>query len=292
MGVAADWAKGDYMTQRTKFAEQYGPWALVTGASSGIGAEFVRRLAAEGFNVALAARRGNLLQALAKDVTLKFGIATRCVVVDLSDETAIDALDAQLRDLDVGLVISNAGTGQPGHFLGQDHREQLVRFRLNALSHFNIAYTFGERFARRGRGGLILGGAMGAAHGIPFAATDAGSKALVQSLGESLHIELKRKRIQVMTLIVPPTQTAIITKFGLDPADMLMKPMSVEQCVSEALRHFKQGQSLSLPGTLNRVFSGMIPTRIMRVMMGKMIELTLAKIEKRKAHASKLEMTP
>ena len=94
---------------------------------------------------------------------------------------------------------------------------------------------------------------MGAAHGIPFSATDAGCKALVQSLGKSLHVELKRKRIQVMTLVVPPTQTAIIEKFGLDPADMPMKPMSVEQCVTEALRHFKQGRSLSLPGKLNQI---------------------------------------
>jgi short-subunit dehydrogenase len=275
------------MRTPSRFAKQFGPWALVTGASSGIGAEFVRQLAAEGFNVALAARRGNLLQTIAEDVARNFGIATRCVVVDLSEESAIDTLDAQLRDLDVGLVVSNAGTGQPGHFLGQDHREQLVRFRLNALSHLNIAYTFGERFAQRGGGGLILGGAMGAAHGIPFAATDAGSKALVQSLGESLHVELKRKHIRVMTLVVPPTNTAIITRFGLDPADMPMKPMGVEQCVTEALRHFKQGRSLSLPGALNRFFAGIMPTKIMRILMAKMIEQTLAKNAKREAHAAR-----
>lgn len=132
---------------------------------------------------------------------------------------------------------------------------------------------------------MILGGAMGAALGIPFSSCDAGSKALVQSLGKSPHIELKRKRIQVMTLVGPPTNTAIITKFELDPADMPMKPMSVEQCVSEALRHFKQGRSLSLPGALNRLLSQIVPTGVIQVMMGKMIEQTLAKDDKRDGRA-------
>jgi uncharacterized protein len=265
------------MTKRSKFAEQYGPWAIVTGASSGIGAEFARQLAAEGVNVILAARRGELLRTVADDLERDCGIETRCVVVDLSEESGVDTLSAEVRDLDIGLVVSNAGTGQPGHFLEQDHREQLNRFRLNALSHLNVAHAFGGRLAQRGNGGLILGGAMGAAQGIPFSACDAGSKALVQSLGESLHVELKRKGIQVMTLVVPPTDTAIIRKFGLDPADMPMKPMSVKQCVSEAMRHFKQGRSLSLPGALNRLLARIVPTGLMRVMMGKMIEQTLAR---------------
>jgi uncharacterized protein len=272
--------------RRDEFHKRYGPWALVTGASSGIGAEFVRQLAAEGFNLVLAARRGHMLQAVSQEVERRYDIATKCMVVDLSEETSVDVLDQQLRDIDIGLVVSNAGAGQPGHFLEQDRGEQLERFRLNALSHLNIAYAFGKRFTRRGGGGLLLGGAMGAAHGIPFAAIDAGSKALVQSLGESLHLELKRKHIQVMTLVVPPTNTAIITRFGLDPADMPMKPMNVEQCVSEALRHFRRGQSLSLPGTMNRFLSSIIPTKLMRVMMSKMIEQTLAKNAKRAARAA------
>lgn len=275
------------MPQLSKFAKKYGPWAVVTGASSGIGAEFARRLAAEGFNIALVARREKLLRSLAEEIERRSGVETRYAVVDLSEELAVDQLMAALDDLNVGLVVSNAGTGQPGHFLDQDHAEQLTRFRLNALSHLNIAYTFGGRLARRGGGGIILGGAMGAAQGIPFSACDAGSKALVQSLGESLHVELKRKHVQVMTLVVPPTNTAIIEKFGLDPSEMPMKPMSVEQCVSEALRHFAQGRSLSLPGALNRFFMGVMPTKAMRVMMGKMIEQTLAKGGKRNAYARK-----
>ena len=111
---------------------------------------------------------------------------------------------------------------------------------------------------------------------------------MVQSLGESLHIELKQKRIQVMTLVVPPTNTAIIEKFGLDPSEMPMKPMKpmgVEQCVSEAPLHFKQGRSLSLPGALNRFFMRVMPTKVIRILMGKMIEQTLAKGDKRRNYS-------
>lgn len=264
------------MQRRSISVKTYGPWALVTGASSGIGAEFVRQLAAGGFNIVLAARRKALLDELGADVAQCFGVETRTVVVDLSEEDAVERLGVAVGNLDIGLVVSNAGTGNPGHFLDQDHGEQLRLFRLNALSHLNIAHLFGRRLAHRGGGGLLLGGAMGAAHGIPFSANDAGAKALVQSLGQSLHVELKRHGIQVMTLVVPPTDTAIIEKFGLDPSTMPMKPMSTTQCVSEALRAFRRKNSLSLPGRINRIMSAVVPTSIMRVMMGKMIEQTLA----------------
>jgi len=265
------------MKRTSKFLRRYGPWALVTGASSGIGAEFARQLASEGFHIVLVARRDDLLRDLASELSRRFGVEARTVVVDLSEEGAVDRLGGAVDDLDIGLVVSNAGTGNPGHFLTQDHAEQLRLFRLNALSHLNIAHLFGRRLARRGGGGLLLGGAMGAAHGIPFSANDAGAKALVQSLGESLHVELRRQGVHVMTHVVPPTDTAIIRKFGLDPATMPMKPMSPTQCVSETLRAFRKKKSSFLPGRANRMLSAIIPTFIMRLMMGRMIEQALAK---------------
>jgi len=258
------------------FNATYGPWTLVTGASSGIGAEFARQLASQGLNVVLAARRKPLLDSLGEALKREFGIEARTVVVDLSQESAAATLEQATAHLNIGLVISNAGTGRPGRFLDENHEEQLSRFRLNALSHMNLAYLFGQRLTRRGRGGLILGGALGAIDGIPFMATDAAAKALVQSLGESLHVELGRQGIRVMTLVVPPTDTAIIAKFGLDPSSMPMKPMSTRQCVTEALRAFRKDQSSSIPGAVNRTMNGLIPARLKRAMMARMIERLLA----------------
>ncbi len=258
-------------------AKRFGPWALVTGASSGIGEEFARQLAASGLNVALAARRQSLLDGVGCELAQKFGVETRTVVVDLSEEDSVDRLAEAVHDLDIGLVVSNAGTGDPGDFLKHDRSKLLELFRLNALTHLNIAHHFGRRLVERGGGGILFGGAMGAAHGIPFMANDAGSKAYVQSLGESLHIELKRNRVNVTVLVVPPTDTAIIAKFGLDPATMLMKPMSTKRCVSEALWALQKNRSLCLPGQANRLMNALIPPSIARIMMGKMIEQTLAK---------------
>jgi uncharacterized protein len=265
------------MNRQAGLADKFGPWAIVTGASSGIGAEFARQLAGAGLNVVLAARREALLNELGRELERCFCIQTRTVVVDLSESGSVDRIGAAADELDIGLVVSNAGTGSPGSFLSEDRDELLRRFRLNTLAHLDIAHRFGPRLVLRGRGGLILGGAMGAAHGIPFMANDAGSKAFVQSLGESIHVELKRKGVHVTVLVVPPTDTAIIAKFGLDPAAMPLKPMSTRQCVSEALRAVQRNQSLCLPGAMNRLMSALVPVGVARAMMGKMIERTLAK---------------
>jgi short-subunit dehydrogenase len=264
------------MASGDDFSTTFGPWALVTGASSGIGKEFARQLALRGLNVVLAARRKTLLDNLADDLRQKFNIETRTVVVDLSHNGVVEPLARALAGLDIGLVISNAGTGDPGRLLEPDHEEQLARLRLTALSHFDIAHVFGKRLTLRGRGGMVLAGTMGAINGIPYMAIDAAAKAFVQSLGESLHIEFGRSGIRVMTLIVPSTDTTITAKFGFDPASMPMKPMSARGCVTEALQAFEGNQSSSFPGAVNRSMNGIVPSSLKRAMMAQMIERAIS----------------
>ena len=89
---------------------KFGPWAIVTGASSGIGKEFARQLAASGLNLVLVARRLPVLEEVGRGLAKEFGVAYRAVGVDLSDEGFLETLAEATRDLDVGLVISNAGS--------------------------------------------------------------------------------------------------------------------------------------------------------------------------------------
>src|SRR5258708_24543810 len=164
---------------------QFGPWALVTDASSGIGKEFARRIAASGINVVLVARRDALLAELGRAISREFGVQYRALAMDLSQEGFIAGLAGATNDLDIGLVVSNAGTPNPGDFLKLDRQLLQATLRLNTMAHLNIAHHFGRKLAEGRPGGLILLGAMGAEIGVPCMANDGGAKAYVHSLGEA-----------------------------------------------------------------------------------------------------------
>src|SRR5229473_6894929 len=244
--------------------ERFGPWALVTGASSGIGKEFARQIAAAGINVVLVARREALLAELGRAISQEFDVQYRALAMDLSQEGFIAGLADATDDLDIGLVVSNAGTGNPGEFLKLDRQLLQATLRLSTTAHLNISHHFGAKLAKRGRGGLILAGAMGAENGVPFMANDGAAKAYVHSLGEALHYEFKPLGVYVTVLAAGFTNTAVLEKFGLDPKTMPMKPLSVEQCVSEALSGLVNNRSRVVPGRLNRLMNALVPASLAR----------------------------
>jgi short-subunit dehydrogenase len=255
---------------------QFGPWALVTGASSGIGKEFVRQIAAAGINVVLVARRDALLAELGRAISQEFDVQYRALAMDLSQEGFIAGLADATHDIDIGLVVSNAGTANPGEFLKLDRHLLQATLRLNTMAHLDISHHFGAKLAKRRRGGLILVGAMGAENGIPRIANDGGAKAYVHSLGEALHYEFKPLGVYVTVLAVGITNTDVLEKFGFDPKTMPMKPMSVEQCVSEGLSGLLKNRSRIIPGRLNRIMNALVPASLARKMEADMIGKALA----------------
>jgi hypothetical protein len=254
---------------------QFGPWALVTGGSSGIGEEFARQIAASGINVVLVARRAAFLQSVGNGLTRDFGVAFRTIVADLSQDGFMEELVSRTADLDIGLVVSNAGVGSPGRFLDEDRNKMTALLKLSTLAHLDIAHYFGRRLAQRKRGGLLFVGAMGAERGVPYMADDAAAKAFVQSFSQALHVEFKPLRVNVTVLTPGPTQTAAIAQLGLNPQEMPMKPMSVEHCVREGLKALKANRSLMIPGRMNRIMNAVVPPSLVRTMMAKMFEKTL-----------------
>src|SRR6202023_529422 len=138
--------------------KRFGPWALVTGASSGIGKEFARQIAASGINIVLVARRESLLKEAGVEFSKRYGVEHRVVVLDVSREDFIGQLASATDDLDIGLVVSNAGTGNPGEFLKLDRQLLQATLRLSTMAHLDITHHFGAKLAKRMRGGLILAG--------------------------------------------------------------------------------------------------------------------------------------
>ncbi len=252
--------------------KRFGPWALITGASSGIGREFARQIAAAHIDVVLVGRRQALLGTLGAELLRDFGVEYRVVVADLSQEGFISGLADATRDLDIGLVISNAGSANPGRFLDKDREELAMTLRLSALAHAELALHFGPKLIARGTGGLLFVGAMAADTGAPFMAHDGGAKAYVQSLGLALHEEFKPRGIYVTVLAPGPTDTPAFDKFELDPKSMPIKPMRAEQAAAEGLKALAANRPVIIPGRMNRIMRALIPASVARPMLARMFE--------------------
>jgi short-subunit dehydrogenase len=252
-------------------AHQFGPWAVVTGASSGIGREFAHQIAAAGINVVLVARRLAMLQDLGAVLTQRHGVDYRAVGVDLSDSGMLTPIAEATADIDVGLLVSNAGAALPGPFVDSDLQAQRAILRLNTAAHLGLTHHFGERMARRGRGGIVLVSALGAMHGLPYMAHTAATKAYVTSLGAGLHVELAKHGVHVTVLHPGPTRTPVLTELGLDPEKMPIPPMKPNDCVDEALRALARNRARCIPGRINRVTAAVVPPAWTRSLMGRML---------------------
>jgi uncharacterized protein len=263
----------------------FGPWALITGASSGIGKEFARQLAASGLNLVLVARRLPLLEEIGHTLANDYGVDYRALALDLSEEGFLETLEAATRDLDIGLVVSNAGTATPGEFLSGDRSRLHQMVRLCVLAHLDLAHHFGGRLAARGRGGIILLSGMGASQGVPYMANDSATRAYVLTLGETLHVELKKHHVNVTVLLPGPTQTPLFDKIGLDANSTPVKPMTVEQCVSEGLAALSANRSSHLTGAVYRIMNRLMPRSLFREMNGNMLLKVLTHKQKQTGRA-------
>jgi uncharacterized protein len=254
----------------------FGPWALVTGASSGIGKEFARQLAASGLHVVLVARRRSALDELGDKLASEFGVQYRTVGVDLSEAHFLSTLEAATQDLDIGLVVSNAGTSMLGALVTRDSSEVQQSLRLNVEAHLDLAHHFGQRLAQRRRGGLLLTASTAGLQGIPFSAEYAAAKAYVLALGEGLHGELQQVGVHVTVLLPGATDTPMLAASGFDlPA--ILKPMSPAQCVAEGLAALAANRATHIAGRMNRLLAAVLPRRLATRMYGNLSAQVLAK---------------
>jgi len=259
----------------------YGPWAVVTGASSGIGRAFAEQLAAAGLNLVLAARSTERLETLGQTLKRAHGIEYRVITVDLSRPEGATAIIDATKDLDVGLLVSNAGGARPGPYLHQDLDELHRRLVLNATTHLELAHAFSRRLTARGRGGIVIVSALGAQHGIPNMAHDAAAKGYALNLGVALHYELAPAGIDVTVMMPGNVDTPIIDALGLDRASLPIRPQPAQRAVRETLAALVRHQPILIPGRMMRLMTRLLPRTVSIRMNGKMLGQAARNLAKR-----------
>lgn len=175
------------------FRERYGPWALVAGASEGLGAEYARRIAARGLNVALVARREDVLTDLTAQISRDHGVETRVIAQDLAAPDVAERLEAATSDLTVGLAVYNAAFTVTAPYVDLGLPEKLRMLDVNARGPLILTHLFGGRMSQMGRGGIILMSSLAGLQGSPRLATYAATKSYNLVLAEGLWAELGQR---------------------------------------------------------------------------------------------------
>ncbi len=232
--------------------ERYGETALVTGASSGIGKAFARALASRGLDLVLVARREDLLEELAAELRRTYNCRARVRVADLSKTHEIDTLLAGLGELEIDLLISNAGFGLKGTFEDDDLARQISMVHTNAIAPLVLCHKLLPAMKARGRGAIIFTGSIEGETGFPWSTSYAATKAFVHQFGGGLWAECRGTGVDVLVLAPGSTDTDAPRLQGISD-DQLVGVMPPERVAEEALAQLGK-RPLWIPGWHNRLF--------------------------------------
>ncbi|MBJ7329436.1 MAG: SDR family oxidoreductase [Solirubrobacteraceae bacterium] len=234
--------------------------ALVTGASSGIGADLARELAARGHGVVLVARRLDRLQALAEELTAAHGIRAEAIACDLEDPKARDALPAKIEKLGltVDILVNNAGFGTSGRFDKLDGAREASMVRLNCEAVVALSSAYAPQFVERGSGAILIVASSAGMQPIPKQATYAASKAFAHTFGESLHAELKPYGVSVTSLCPGPVATEFAETAGLE--DMFdsvpgFAQVTSPECAAAAIEGLADNRRVVVPGIFTKAMT-------------------------------------
>jgi len=264
------------MTDEIRFLKQYGSWAVIAGASEGLGAAYAEQLARLGMNVVLVARRQVLLDSLASQLTEKYHVQVKTLLLDLSLPTSAESVIQATQDLDVGLLVYNAAFSAVGPFHNYSLEDHMREIDTNILTPLALTYRFGAGMLARQRGGILLMSSLSAFQGSAFISNYAATKAFNILLAEGLWEEWRQHGVDVLVCIAGATRTpnyvASAPRQTNRFSDATLEPETV---VNEALAALGN-QPYVIPGRSNRVSSfimrHLLPRKMAIQVMGRILK--------------------
>ncbi len=202
--------------QKNALVSKYGPYALVTGASEGIGRSFAEELAKAGFEVILVARRTDLLDDIAKRLEEQYGVMCPVISADLTKPEDLEDVFEKIKELEIGLFVCNAGFGTAGNFLDSDLSTELNMLSLNCATLTAMTHYFGRKFHAKGRGGIILLSSIVAMQGVARSAHYSATKAYVHSLGEALQEEWQGLGVDLLLVAPGSVETGFASRARME----------------------------------------------------------------------------
>ncbi len=256
----------------TPLRRDYGPVAVVTGATEGIGRAFAHQIAAAGLDLVLVARRQGALDEVAENLRARHGVRVESVATDLGVGDGVHRVMEATAKLDVGLLIAAAGFGTSGLFLDGDIESESSMLQVNCDAVLRLTHHFGARFAARGDGGVVLLSSIVAFQGVPRAAHYAATKAWVQTFAEGLRHEWRPLGVDVVACAPGPVKSAFAARANMRMG-ATVDPATVAR---ETLRSLGRRGTVR-PGALTKLLESglsLLPrfarTRIMRQVMAGM----------------------
>lgn len=234
--------------EKQRLRTKYGDWAVITGASSGIGLEIASQLASAGLNLIINARQLDKLQSVAADLKSRNAVEIIIVDADVSEKEGIDKIIQATRDLNIGLLVTSAGFGTSGLFMDTSLYAEINMLRVNCEAVLVLTHYFCQKFKQQNRGGILFLSSLVAFQGVPYAANYAATKAYIQSLSEALSIELKSSGIDVLAAAPGPVHSGFGQRANMKMGKAL-NPTELGVPILKALGR----KTLVVPGLLSKI---------------------------------------
>jgi len=237
----------------TDFANYFGPWALIAGASEGLGEAFAHEIAKKGINIILVARRKELMEKLSQQLRQEYNVKTKIIQLDLASIDVLEKIKKETEQLEIGLMIYNAASSPIGLFYHFNLEQQNKVIDINVKGPMIFTYYFGQLMKDRGKGGIILLSSLAGLQGDPYHAHYSATRGYTMNLAEALWYEMKKYGVHVMTCAAGATKTPNYISSKPKRAGLINpRPMDAKKVAKGSLKSLRKNKPYHYPGFSNK----------------------------------------